>query len=124
MKRRPSRLELTERQQMFLALLLVLMVAVSFLYCLGLASMALGRSWQEGTPPWGESPLPEGGSDVRPHLAPAARVAGLFWPRPALAAGRRLGSGLTEEPLAVRMRQRCFAALSREEGKAWNLFLC
>jgi hypothetical protein len=49
-KRRRLNTQLTERQLLILAVLLVIVIAISMLYCLGLASLAL-RERLESSPP-------------------------------------------------------------------------
>jgi len=48
----PSRALLTERQQLILGLLLVVLLAVSLLYCLGFASLAIRQNWEKAPLPW------------------------------------------------------------------------
>jgi len=67
-KQRRFKIELTERQQLFLALLLVIMVAISVLYCLGLASLSLRRSLENGAEPWRQPTATEESSDLRPFF--------------------------------------------------------
>ncbi|MFN2290552.1 MAG: hypothetical protein ACK2UC_05100 [Anaerolineae bacterium] len=50
MKRRHPRIELTDDQHLFLAILLVILVAVSMLYCLGLGGLMLRDTWQQTLP--------------------------------------------------------------------------
>ena len=51
MKRRPRpRIELTDDQHLFLAILLVILVALSMLYCLGLGGLMLRDTWQQTLP--------------------------------------------------------------------------
>jgi hypothetical protein len=50
MKRRQHRFELTDDQHLILGILLVILVAVSMLYCLGLGGLLLRDAWQ-GTVP-------------------------------------------------------------------------
>lgn len=60
MKGRRRHIQLSEQQQFILALLLVILVAVSLLYCLGFASLALRQAWEDTTLPWsGTEPPPE-----------------------------------------------------------------
>jgi hypothetical protein len=60
MKRRRRKLQLDEEQQVILGLLLVILVAVSLLYCLGFASLALREAWESAPLPWnGTEPAPE-----------------------------------------------------------------
>jgi hypothetical protein len=62
--------ELTEEQQLALAVLVVILVAISMLYCLGLASLALRDSWEELPLPWNGTSLPEPDTGMMPR-APA-----------------------------------------------------
>jgi len=39
--------QLTERQQLIIGFVLVILVAISMLYCLGLASVALRHAWEQ-----------------------------------------------------------------------------
>lgn len=55
MKRKRLNLQLTERQQVVIGLVLVILVAISMLYCLGFASVALRNAWESGPLPWGEN---------------------------------------------------------------------
>ena len=54
---KPKRLnvQLTERQQVVIGFVLVILVAISMLYCLGFASVALRNAWESGPLPWGEN---------------------------------------------------------------------
>jgi hypothetical protein len=47
-KRKRLDLQLTERQQLIIGFVLVVLVAISMLYCLGLASVALRQAWEQG----------------------------------------------------------------------------
>ncbi len=71
MKRRRPHARLTERQQLILALLLVIFVAISMLYCLGFASLALRQAWRDATLPWNGAYPAEGTLDLTKPL-PAA----------------------------------------------------
>ena len=54
----PSRL--TDEQLLILGLLLVVLLAVSMLYCLGFASLAIRENWQRAPLPWnGTTPADE-----------------------------------------------------------------
>ena len=55
MKRKRLNLQLTERQQLVIGFVLVILVAISLLYCLGFASVALRQAWESGPLPWGEN---------------------------------------------------------------------
>ena len=54
---KPKRLnlQLTERQQVLIGFVLVILVAISMLYCLGFASVALRNAWESGPLPWSEN---------------------------------------------------------------------
>ena len=54
-KPRRLNLQLTERQQLIIGFVLVILVAVSMLYCLGFASVALRNAWESGPLPWSEN---------------------------------------------------------------------
>jgi hypothetical protein len=58
-KRKWLDLQLTERQQLLIGFVLVILVAISMLYCLGLASVALRQAWEQ-------SPLQLNGSENYP----------------------------------------------------------
>ena len=47
MKRKRLEPQLTERQQLIIGFVLVILVAISMLYCLGLASVALRQAWEQ-----------------------------------------------------------------------------
>lgn len=60
MKRWPRRIQLSEEQQLILGLVLVILVAISLLYCLGFSSIALRQAWENAPLPWtGTEPPPE-----------------------------------------------------------------
>jgi hypothetical protein len=70
-KRRRLHTQLTERQQLILAMLLIILVAISLLYCLGLASLALRQVWRETAfPTNGVNPTEEQ-IDLTPTPLPA-----------------------------------------------------
>lgn len=58
MKQKRSKLQLSDQQQLILGLLLVILVAVSMLYCLGFASLALREVWENAPLPWDETGPP------------------------------------------------------------------
>jgi hypothetical protein len=69
-KRPRLNIQLSEEQQLILALLLVVLVAVSVLYCLGFAGLAVRGIWQ-GTPlPRDESSFDETDSLSAPSSTP------------------------------------------------------
>jgi len=52
--------ELSDEQLRFVGLILVVLVAVSMLYCLGFASLAIRDNWQQAPLPWnGTVPVEE-----------------------------------------------------------------
>jgi hypothetical protein len=63
--------EITEEQQLLLAILLVILLAVSLLYCLGFASLAIREVWEQAPLPWNETDSLEEVLDATPSL-PAA----------------------------------------------------
>jgi hypothetical protein len=63
--------KLTEEQQLLLALMLVILVAVSLLYCLGFASLAVREVWEQAPIPWTETDSLDGILDT-PSSLPAA----------------------------------------------------
>ena len=67
MKRRP-RIELTDDQQLFLAILLVILFAVSILYCLGLGGLILRDTWQETLPVLNGNNVPVEEMPITPTL--------------------------------------------------------
>ena len=51
---------LTDEQLLILGLLLVVLLAISMLYCLGFASLAIRENWQRAPLPWnGTTPAEE-----------------------------------------------------------------
>ncbi len=73
MKRRRLSVQLSEQQQMIVAVLLVILVAVSVLYCLGFASTVVLQNWEAGTLPLDENGLfPDDGATAStvPMLTP------------------------------------------------------
>jgi hypothetical protein len=43
---------LNERQQLILGFVLIILLAISMLYCLGFASVILHKVWENGPLPW------------------------------------------------------------------------
>ena len=66
MKRRRRSFQLTEEQQLIAGLLLVILVAVSLLYCLGFASLALREAWENAPLPWSETEFPPENLEMGP----------------------------------------------------------
>ena len=64
MKRRRLNLQPNERQQLLLGIVLVILLAVSMLYCLGLASMVLLQAWENAPLPWNVTDTLEQGLDL------------------------------------------------------------
>jgi hypothetical protein len=63
-KQRQNKLQLTEKQQLILGLMLVILVAVSMLYCLGFASLALRQVWENAPLPWDVTGPPGESTDL------------------------------------------------------------
>jgi hypothetical protein len=57
-------LQPSERQQLILGILLVILLAVSILYCLGFASMVLLQAWENAPLPWNVTDTLENGIDL------------------------------------------------------------
>lgn len=66
MKRKRINLQLTERQQLILGFALVILVAISMLYCLGFASVALRQAWESGNLQLNENNYPEASTELPP----------------------------------------------------------
>lgn len=78
--RRHRSIQLTEEQQLVIALMVVILLATSMLYCLGFASLALRHAWETKALPWSTAPLPEGGTDTTltpPPIEPTPLPTGL-----------------------------------------------
>jgi hypothetical protein len=80
MKRKGFRPQLSTQQHLIVAIVLIVLMAISLLYCLGLASVILRNSWESVPLPWNElsptgevidlTPLPEiepNVTDLAPH---------------------------------------------------------
>jgi hypothetical protein len=67
-KRHRARIELTDDQHLFLAILLVVLVALSMLYCLGLGGLMLRDTWQQTLPLINGTQLPIEELPVAPTL--------------------------------------------------------
>lgn len=65
-KRRLRSLQLSEEQQLIVGLVLVILVAVSLLYCLGFASLALREAWENAPLPWSETEFPPENLEMGP----------------------------------------------------------
>ena len=55
MKRKRFDPQLSEEQQLILGLVLIILLAISMLYCLGFASVALRQAWERAPLPWEEA---------------------------------------------------------------------
>ncbi len=64
MKRKRLNLQPSERQQLILGILLVILLAISILYCLGFASMVLLQAWENAPLPWNVTDTLEEGLDL------------------------------------------------------------
>ena len=69
MRRRQGGWNLSEEQQLILGLLLVILVAISLLYCLGFASLVLREAWEKSPLPWSETEPPPENLELEP-MAP------------------------------------------------------
>lgn len=68
MKRERFKVNLTEDQLLLLGLVLVILLALSMLYCLGFASIALRQTWENAPVPWSDTNPP--GESVDQPFAP------------------------------------------------------
>lgn len=73
MKRRKLKLQPNEQQQLLLGILLVILLAISLLYCLGFASMLLLQAWENAPLPWNATATLEEDIDLTatPVIEPA-----------------------------------------------------
>jgi hypothetical protein len=80
LKRRKLKLRPSERQQLILGIMLVILLAVSMLYCLGFASMVLLQAWENAPLPWNVTDTLEGGLDLTatPVVGPTESSPGLY----------------------------------------------
>ena len=58
MKKRPVKLQLSDEQLLFLGFVLVILLAISMLYCLGFASIAVRQTWENAPVPLGDTSTP------------------------------------------------------------------
>ena len=58
MKLRRPRFEITERQQLILGILFIILLAISILYCLGFASLVARQAWENAPAPLTGSQVP------------------------------------------------------------------
>ena len=70
MKRKKLKLQPSERQQLLLGIILVILLAVSMLYCLGFASMMLLQAWESAPLPWNVTDTLEESIDLTTTPAP------------------------------------------------------
>jgi hypothetical protein len=62
-KKRRAKLQLNDEQQLILGFVLVILLAVSMLYCLGFASIMVRQTWEDAPlPGYGTASLEEGTS--------------------------------------------------------------
>ena len=66
MKKKRAKLQLSDEQLMILGFLLVILLAVSMLYCLGLASIAVRQSWENAPLPWNDASGPDESAPAPP----------------------------------------------------------
>jgi hypothetical protein len=57
-KRPHLNLQFSEEQQVILAVVLVVLLAISMLYCLGLTSLVVRHNWERAPLPWSGTELP------------------------------------------------------------------
>jgi hypothetical protein len=72
--KRPRR-QLSNQQYMILGLLLVILLAVSLLYCLGFASLALLQAWEDAALPWDETQAVDGSILPTPAIGTPTAIA-------------------------------------------------
>lgn len=70
MKLKRPRIEVNERQQLVLAILVIILLSISILYCLGLASLAVRQAWEN-------APVPGTSTEL-----PVESIDGTAWPMP------------------------------------------
>jgi hypothetical protein len=68
LKRRRLGVQLGEEQLVIFAVVLVILVAVSMLYCLGIAMLALHEGWESAPIPWNDTDLPVEEIETLPNL--------------------------------------------------------
>jgi hypothetical protein len=68
MKRRRPRKSITEEQQVILAVLAIVLLAISMLYCLGFATIIVRQIWEGGPLPRENIDLPQESLDATPTL--------------------------------------------------------
>jgi hypothetical protein len=69
-KRRRLNVQLTNEQQLIVALLLVILLAISMLYCLGFASLALHQTLEKTILPWNSTSPPGEEIEIMPGSPP------------------------------------------------------
>ena len=80
-KQRRLGLALTERQQLVLVLILVVLLAASLLYCLGFGSLALRQVWENVPVPWTSSEPVEEELMLTPAITPTLPLTPTTAPR-------------------------------------------
>lgn len=55
---------MSDEQQLIVGVLLVILLAISILYCLGFASIAVRQAWDNAPPSWNDSLPPEDTTDT------------------------------------------------------------
>jgi hypothetical protein len=79
-KRKRARLQLSDEQLMILGFLLVILLAVSMLYCLGFASIAVRQSWENAPLPWNDASSPDESATAPPTISVEPTDAGVTSP--------------------------------------------
>ncbi len=64
MKKRRARLQLNDEQQLILGFVLVILLAISMLYCLGFASVAVRQTWVGSPLPTVDTSVPDEGTPL------------------------------------------------------------
>jgi hypothetical protein len=62
--KRRHRLQLSDEQQLIVGVLLVILLAISLLYCLGFASIAVRHTWENAPLPWNDAGSQEGSTSA------------------------------------------------------------
>jgi hypothetical protein len=70
-RRKRRSIQLSEEQQLIFGLILVILVAISLLYCLGFASLAVRQAWHGAPLPWNATEPPPENLEIDATPAPA-----------------------------------------------------
>jgi hypothetical protein len=58
------KLQLSDEQQLIVGVLLIVLLAISLLYCLGFAGIAVRHRWDNAPLPWSDTSIPQGHTSV------------------------------------------------------------